>query len=72
MSSDTDETTTSPTMAVTRRVTVAEAAEALAVCEETVRRLIRRGRVPAVRVGVTYRLRLAEVEAALAVNTHAA
>ena len=66
MSSDTQTSmTTSPAR---RRVTVAEAADELAVCQETVRRLIRRGRVPALRVGATYRLRLDEVEAVLRVS----
>lgn len=68
MSDSTNKTTSTPTKTTGRRVTVAEAADALAVCQETVRRLIRRGSVPAVRVGVTYRLKLAEVESALAVS----
>lgn len=68
MDNSTTETMSAPTNRTSRRVTVAEAAEALAVCQETVRRLIRQGRVPAIQVGTTYRLRLAQVEAALAVR----
>ncbi len=63
---NTNETTTPPTT-TSRFVTVAEAAKELACCEETVRRLVRRGRVQAIKVGAHYRLRVAEAAAALAV-----
>lgn len=61
-------TTHTTTDATTPLITIRQAALKLACCEETVRRLIRRGRAPAVRIGSVYRVRLADVEAALAVG----
>ena len=52
-------------------LTVRQAAEALSVCEETVRRQIRARRVNAIRIGSVYRVRLADVLSALAVNNAA-
>ena len=53
---------------VSEMLTIRQAAEALSVCQETVRRQIRCGRVPAIKIGVVYRVRLADVEKALAVS----
>jgi excisionase family DNA binding protein len=49
-----------------RLLTAAEVAEDLRVSTMTVYRLIRRGELPAVRVGRNYRVRLADLEAYLA------
>jgi excisionase family DNA binding protein len=45
--------------------TVSEAAAAVRCCQETIRRLVRSGRVAALRVGPKIRVRLTDVEAAL-------
>lgn len=39
-------------------ITVKEAAALLDCCEETIRRMIRDGKLPAARLGRTYRMRL--------------
>jgi excisionase family DNA binding protein len=49
-----------------RLLTAAEVAEDLRVSTMTVYRLIRRGELPAVRVGRNYRVRLADLETYLA------
>jgi excisionase family DNA binding protein len=49
-----------------RLLTAAEVAEDLRVSTMTVYRLIRRGELPAVRVGRNYRVRLGDLEAYLA------
>ena len=49
-----------------RLLTAAEVAEDLRVSTMTVYRLIRRGELPAVRVGRNYRVRLADLESYLA------
>lgn len=48
-----------------RLLTAAEVAEDLRVSTMTVYRLIRRGELPAVRVGRNYRVRVADLEAYL-------
>lgn len=46
-------------------LTVAEAASAVRCCHETIRRLVRAGRVEAIRVGPRIRVRLTDVVAVL-------
>lgn len=52
-----------------RLLTIADAAELLAVCEFTVRRLIWRGDLPFVRVGRSLRIRRTELEAWIEENS---
>ena len=49
-------------------LTVTEVADRLHCHEQTIRKLILSGRLPAVQVGRTYRIHMAELPAALAVR----
>jgi excisionase family DNA binding protein len=49
--------------------TVTEVAEALRVSENTVRQMIKRGELPAVKVGKSYRIKQSDIDALLQTYT---
>jgi excisionase family DNA binding protein len=53
-------------MSAERCLTIAEAAEWLSVDHKTVRRMVERGEIPALRVGRVWRIEPEEIRAALA------
>ncbi len=65
MNSNTNEPASRATL---QMLTIKQAAQALAVCDETIRRRIRSGQVPAIRIGAVLRVRLEDLLAALAVG----